>query len=211
MIILQTIGFLVLEKFLLVGLIVSLSMVVAMYATYAERKVAAFLQDRIGPNRAGIFGLLQPLADGGKLFFKEEIIPLTSSKFLFILGPCLAMITALLTSAVIPWSTPMHLFGKDIPMQVADINIGILYIFGVVSLGVYGIMIGGWASNNKFSLLAAVRGASQMVSYELPMGLALISLLFLVGDLRMSVIVQNQLEHGWHIIYQPIGFLIFFV
>ncbi|MBS1608018.1 MAG: NADH-quinone oxidoreductase subunit NuoH [Bacteroidetes bacterium] len=208
---LLTIFWLVIEKLLLIGLIVSLSMVVAMYATYAERKVAAFLQDRIGPNRAGIFGLLQPLADGGKLFFKEEIIPLASSKFLFILGPCLAMITALLTSAVIPWSTPLHLFGQDVPLQVADINIGILFIFGVVSLGVYGIMIGGWASNNKFSLLAAVRGASQMVSYELPMGLALLGLLLLVGDLRMSVIVQNQIEHGWHIIYQPLGFIVFFI
>lgn len=203
--------FFILEKFLLIGLIVSLSMVVAMYATYGERKVAAWLQDRIGPNRAGPFGLLQPLADGGKLFFKEEIIPLISSKFLFILGPCLAMITALLTSAVIPWSTPLHLFDKDIPLQVADVNIGILFIFGVVSLGVYGIMIGGWASNNKFSLLAAIRGASQMVSYELPMGLALIGVLFLTGDLRMSGIVNNQLEHGWHILYQPLGFLIFFV
>lgn len=203
--------FFILEKFLLIGLIVSLSMVVAMYATYGERKVAAWLQDRIGPNRAGPFGILQPLADGGKLFFKEEIIPLISSKFLFILGPCLAMVTALLTSAVIPWSTPLHLFDKDIPLQVADINIGILYIFGVVSLGVYGIMIGGWASNNKFSLLAAVRGASQMVSYELPMGLALIAVLMLVGDLRMSAIVSNQLESGWHILYQPLGFLIFFV
>src|SRR5690349_16118702 len=126
MIILQTIGFLVLEKFLLVGLIVSLSMVVAMYATYAERKVAAFLQDRIGPNRAGIFGLLQPLADGGKLFFKEEIIPLASSKFLFILGPCLAMITALLTSAVIPWAPALLIDGKIVPGQITDINIGIL-------------------------------------------------------------------------------------
>jgi NADH-quinone oxidoreductase subunit H len=201
----------ILEKFLLIGLIVSLSMVVAMYATYAERKVAAFLQDRIGPNRAGIFGLLQPLADGGKLFFKEEIIPMMSSKFLFILGPSLAMITALLTSAVIPWSTPLHLFGRDISLQIADINIGILFVFGVVSLGVYGIMIGGWASNNKFSLLAAIRGASQMVSYELPMGLALIAVLMLVGDLRMSVIVNNQLENGWHVIYQPLGFLIFFI
>jgi NADH-quinone oxidoreductase subunit H len=201
----------IVEKFLLVGLIISLSMVVAMYATYAERKVAAFLQDRIGPNRAGIFGLLQPLADGGKLFFKEEIIPLSSSRFLFILGPCLSMITALLTSAVIPWSTPLHLFGQDVPLQVADINIGILYIFGVVSLGVYGIMIGGWASNNKFSLLAAVRGASQMVSYELPMGLALLGLLLLSEDLRMSSIVQNQIEHGWHIIYQPLGFMVFFI
>src|SRR4029079_7616483 len=204
-------GYYILEKFLLIGLIVTLSMVVAMYATYAERKVAAFLQDRIGPNRAGIFGLLQPLADGGKLFFKEEIIPLVSSKFLFILGPCLAMVTALLTSAVIPWSTPLHLFGRNIPLQVADIDVGILFIFGVVSLGVYGIMIGGWASNNKFSLLAAIRGASQMVSYELPMGLALLAVLLMVGDLKMSSIVSNQLAHGWHIIYQPVGFIIFFV
>lgn len=206
--------FFILEKFVLIAVIVSLSMVVAMYATYAERKVAAFLQDRIGPNRAGIFGLLQPLADGGKLFFKEEIIPLLSSKFLFILGPSLAMVTALLTSAVIPWGPSFAIGDRQINLQIADINIGILYVFGVVSLGVYGIMIGGWASNNKFSLLAAIRGASQMVSYELPMGLALIALLMLVGDLRMSTIVQNQLGDGffnWHIWYQPLGFLIFFV
>lgn len=203
--------FYILEKFVLIGFIISLSMVVAMYATYAERKVAAFLQDRIGPNRAGPFGLLQPLADGGKLFFKEEIIPLLSSKFLFILGPSLAMITALLTSAVIPWGPPLVIGDRLVHLQIADINIGILYIFGVVSLGVYGIMIGGWASNNKFSLLAAIRGASQMVSYELPMGLALISLLLLVGDLRMSAILSNQLANGWHVIYQPLGFMIFFV
>jgi NADH-quinone oxidoreductase subunit H len=202
---------LVIEKFLLVGLIVTLSMVVAMYATYAERKVAAFLQDRIGPNRAGPFGLLQPLADGGKLFFKEEIIPLASSKTLFILGPSLAMITALLTSAVIPWSTPLHMFGRDISLQVADINIGILFVFGVVSLGVYGIMIGGWASNNKFSLLAAIRGASQMISYELPMGLSLLAVLLITGSLQMSVIVNSQIVNGWHIIYQPLGFLVFFI
>lgn len=200
----------ILEKAILVAFIVSLSMLVAMYATYAERKIAAFLQDRIGPNRAGPWGLLQPLADGGKLFFKEEIIPLASSKFLFVLGPVLAMITALLTSAVIPWSHSFSVGGREISMQIADINIGILYIFGVVSLGVYGIMIGGWASNNKFSLLAAIRGASQMVSYELPMGLALIALLMLVGDLRMSSIIANQ-AGGWHIIYQPLGFLIFFI
>lgn len=201
----------ILEKVTLIAVIIGLSMFTAMYATYAERKVAAFLQDRIGPNRAGPFGLFQPLADGGKLFFKEEIIPLLSSKFLFILGPSLAMITALLTSAVVPWGPSFTIGEQTISLQIADINIGILYVFGVVSLGVYGIMIGGWASNNKFSLLAAIRGASQMVSYELPMGLALIAVLMLVGDLRMSAILNNQLEHGWHIIYQPIGFLVFFV
>src|SRR6187549_3753759 len=200
-----------LEKSILILAVVTVSLVIAMYATWAERKVAAVMQDRIGPNRAGPFGLFQPLADGLKLFMKEEIIPSASSKFLFITGPALAMVTALMTSAVIPWGPSVHLFGRDINLQIADINIGILFIFGVVSLGVYGIMIGGWASNNKFSLLAAIRGASQMVSYELPMGLALIAVLFMTGSLKMSEIVANQVENGWHIIYQPLGFLIFFV
>src|SRR5436190_10109160 len=202
---------LILEKAAFVLVIVGLSFFIAMYTTWAERKVAAWMQDRIGPNRAGPLGLFQPLADGGKLFFKEEIIPLASSKFLFVLGPSLAMLTAMLTSAVIPWSTPLQIGGRDVPLQIADLNIGILYVFGVVSLGVYGIMIGGWASNNKFSLLAAVRGASQMISYELAMGLALIALLMMTGSLQMSVIVNNQLQHGWHVIYQPLGFLIFFI
>src|ERR1700754_328674 len=131
---------LILGKAALILIIIGLSFFIAMYTTYAERKIAAWLQDRRGPNRAGPFGILQPLADGGKLFFKEEIIPLASSKFLFVLGPSLAMLTALLTSAVIPWGSAMHIAGKNIPMQIADVNIGILYVFGVVSLGVYGIM-----------------------------------------------------------------------
>jgi NADH-quinone oxidoreductase subunit H len=199
------------EKLILIAVIVTTALVVAMYSTYAERKIAAFLQDRRGPNRAGPFGLLQPLADGVKLFMKEEIIPLTSSKLLFILGPMLAMITACMTSAVIPWGWTIDIAGRQVPLQISDINIGILYIFGVVSLGVYGIMIGGWASNNKFSLLAAVRGASQMISYELAMGLSLLAVLMVVGDLKMSTIVSVQIASGWNIIYQPLGFLIFFI
>ena len=201
----------ILEKFLLVAGIVTICLVVAMYSTYMERKVAAFLQDRRGPSRAGPFGLLQPLADGLKLFMKEEIIPFTSNKFLFVLGPMLAMITALMTSAVIPWSWTIDLAGRIVPLQIADINIGILFIFGVVSLGVYGIMIGGWASNNKFSLIAALRGASQMISYELAMGLSLLAVLMIAGDLRLSSIVNQQIANGWNIIYQPLGFLIFFI
>src|SRR5882757_6375560 len=185
---------LLLEKLVLIVVIVSLSLVVAMYETYAERKIAAFIQDRIGPNRAGPFGILQPLADGLKLFMKEEIIPNTSNKLLFILGPCLAMLTAMMTSAVIPWGGTLKLFGRSVSLQIADINIGILYIFGVVSLGVYGIMIGGWASNNKFSLLAALRGASQMISYELAMGLSLIALLMLTGSLSLKTIVEQQVD-----------------
>lgn len=211
MILLQIDWWIIFEKLILIAGIITLSMVVAMYSTYAERKVAAFLQDRIGPNRAGPFGLFQPLADGLKLFMKEEIIPTLSSRFLFILGPMLAMITAMLTSAVIPWGPGIDIAGHKVSLQIADINIGVLYIFGVVSLGVYGIMIGGWASNNKYSLLAAVRGASQMISYELAMGLSLIAVLMISGSLRMSVIVNEQIAHGWNIIYQPLGFLIFLI
>src|SRR6476661_2298493 len=202
---------LLVEKLILIIIIVTTALIVAMYSTYAERKIAAFLQDRVGPNRAGPFGILQPMADGLKLFMKEEIIPTLSSKFLFFFGPVLAVITGTMTSAVIPWGSTIDIAGRQVPLQIADVNIGILYIFGVVSLGVYGIMIGGWASNNKFSLLAAVRGASQMISYELAMGLALIALLMLTGSLQMSVIVQNQVAHGWHVVYQPLGFIIFFI
>jgi NADH-quinone oxidoreductase subunit H len=211
MYLLQFDWWIIFEKLILAAAIVSIALVTAMYSTYAERKVAAWLQDRVGPNRAGPFGLLQPLADGVKLFMKEEIIPLTSSKFLFILGPMLAMITACMTSAVIPWGSTIDIAGRQVPLQIADINIGVLYIFGVVSLGVYGIMIGGWASNNKFSLLAAIRGASQMISYELAMGLSLLAVLMVVGDLRMSAIVNYQMNGMWNIVVQPLGFLIFFI
>src|SRR5882724_6577948 len=200
-----------LEKLILVAIIVSLCLVVAMYETYAERKVAAFIQDRRGPNRAGPFGILQPVADGLKLFMKEEIIPLSSSRWLFVLGPGLAMLTAMMTSAVVPWSSQIHLFGRNINLQIADVNIGILYIFGVVSMGVYGVMIGGWASNNKFSLLAAIRGASQIISYELAMGLSLIALLMLTGSLSMKTIVEQQQDSWYYVLYQPLGFVIFLI
>jgi NADH-quinone oxidoreductase subunit H len=199
------------EKLVLIVVVVSGSLVVAMYSTYAERKVAAILQDRRGPNRAGPFGLLQPLADGVKLFFKEEIIPNFSSKFLFILGPCLAMMTAMMTGAVVPWGNKIHLFNRDITLQIADINIGILYVFGVVSMGVYGIMIGGWASNNKYSLFGAMRAASQIISYELAMGLALIALLMVTGTLSIRGMVGGQVDHYWNFFKQPLGFLIFLV
>ena len=202
---------LVLEKFVLIAIIVSVSLLVAMYETYAERKVAAFIQDRRGPNRAGPFGILQPVADGLKLFMKEEIIPNLSNKFLFVLGPGLAMLTAMMTSAVIPWSSKLELFGRSIELQIADVNIGILYIFGLVSMGVYGVMIGGWASNNKFSLLAAIRGASQIISYELAMGLSLIALLMLTGSLSLKTIVEQQQDSFYNVAYQPLGFFIFLV
>ena len=201
------------EKLILIAIIIFASLGVALYTTFAERKVAAILQDRPGPNRAGPFGLLQPLADGVKLFTKEEIIPNASNKFLFILGPGLAMTAALMTCAVVPWGNKVELFGRSIALQIADINIGILYVFAVVSMGVYGVMIGGWASNNKFSLMAALRGASQAISYELAMGLSLIALLMLTGSLSLKSIVEQQIANGnlWNIAYQPLGFLIFFI
>ncbi|QEC70267.1 NADH-quinone oxidoreductase subunit NuoH [Panacibacter ginsenosidivorans] len=202
---------LIIEKLVLIAIIITASLVIAMYATYGERKVAAWMQDRRGPNRAGPFGILQPLADGMKLFFKEEIIPTSSSKFLFILGPSLAMLTAMMTCAVVPWGGHLELFDRKINLQIADVNVAILFVFAVVSLGVYGIMIGGWASNNKFSLMAAMRGASQVISYELPMGLALIALLMITGSLSLREMVDKQITGHWNILYQPLGFLIFFV
>ena len=202
---------LVVEKLVLIIIVVMASLGIAMYTTFAERKVAAILQDRRGPNRAGPFGLLQPLADGLKLFFKEEIIPNFSSKFLFILGPCLAMLTAIMTSAVIPWGDKLELFGRTISLQIADINIGILYVFGVVSMGVYGIMIGSWASNNKFSLMGGLRAASQIISYELAMGISLIALLMVTGTLSLKEMVVQQQNTHWNIINQPLGFLIFLI
>jgi len=203
-------GFII-EKFILVAVIFGISLVIAMYSTYAERKVAAYLQDRLGPDRAGPFGILQPLADGVKMFMKEEIIPTTSNKWLFIVGPGLALLCACIGTAVIPWGSPMVIGDKVVPLQVSDINVGVLYIFGVVSLGVYGVMIGGWASNNKYSLLSAIRAASQNISYEIAMGLSIIALLLMTNTLSLKTIVEQQ--HGWHwnVLYQPLGFLIFMV
>jgi len=198
-------------KILLITVVFVITLVVAMYSTLAERKVAAFLQDRIGPNRAGIFGILQPLADGVKFFFKEEIIPTHSNKWLFILGPCLAMLTAGMTSAVLPWGDVINIDGVNYMLQGTDINIGILYIFGVTSIGVYGIMIGGWASNNKFSLLGAIRASSQMISYELAMGLSMIAIVMMSGTLSVREIVEQQDGFNWNIFYQPVGFIIFLI
>lgn len=201
----------IIEKLILISVILGISLLIAMYTTLAERKFAGFFQDRFGPNRAGPWGILQPLADGVKLFTKEEIIPSHASRFLFILGPSLSMFTACITSAVIPWGKDLVIAGRTIALQVADINIGVLYIFGVVSLGVYGIMIGGWSSNNKFSLLGAIRAASQNISYEIAMGLAIIALLMVTGTLSLREISEQQQGMNWNIIYQPIGFLIFLV
>jgi len=204
-------------KFVLVVIIFAISLLIALYSTYAERKVAAFFQDRLGPNRAGPWGILQPFADGGKMFLKEEIIPTNANAFLFIAGPSLSILTACIGSAVIPWGQSITIGSHVIDLQVADINVGVLYILGVVSLGVYGVMIGGWASNNKYSLLGAIRAASQNISYEISMGLSIIALLMVTGTLSLREIAQQQ--HGfwhngyftWNFFRQPLGFLLFIV
>jgi NADH-quinone oxidoreductase subunit H len=204
-------------KLILAAAIFGITLFVAAYSTYAERKVAAFLQDRLGPDRAGPFGILQPLADGLKFIMKEEFIPVVSNKLLFILGPCIAMMTALMAGVVIPWGNTLIINGEQYSLQIADLNIGILYVFGVVSIGVYGIMIGGWASNNKFSLLGAIRASAQMISYEIAMGLSIIALILTTGTLSLSEITTMQAGgidgdwNFWNVIYHPLGFLIFLV
>lgn len=206
----MTLSFLI-YKIILVVVVFAVTLVVAMYSTYAERKVAAFLQDRIGPNRAGPFGILQPLADGIKMFMKEEVIPGASNKALFIIGPSLVLLTACMTGVVIPWGSPLIIDGTVYPLQITDVNIGILYLFGVISLGVYGIMIGGWASNNKYSLLGAIRASSQMISYEVAMGLSIIALVMTTGTLSLSQIAEQQYGWHWNVLVQPLGFFIFII
>ena len=209
-------------KIILVLALFLLALTVAAYSTWAERKVAAILQDRVGPNRAGPFALLQPLADGGKFFFKEDFTPANAEKFLFVLGPALVMFISLITGAVIPWGKSLNIDGTSFALQVADIDVGVLFLIGMASIGVYGIMIGGWASNNKYSLLGAIRASSQMISYELAMGLALLSIILMAGSLDMKVITEAQSGGklygllnvdgwNWNIFYQPIAFMVFFV
>lgn len=199
------------EKSVLVLLLFLISLGVAAYQTYFERKLAAWIQDRVGPDRAGPFGILQPIADGVKMFLKEDFIPAKADRWLFIIGPGISMFTALITSSVIPWGPNLNLFGRDISLQVADFNIGILFVFGVVSIGVYGIMIGGWASNNKYSLYGAIRASSQMISYELAMGISAITIVMLTGSLSLNDIVKSQHGMNWNIFYQPVAFFIFFI
>ncbi len=196
-------------KTITIVVVFALTLLIAMYSTWAERKVAGFIQDRVGPNRAGPGGLLQPLADAGKMFFKEDFIPALANKWLFIAGPSLAMLTALLASAVIPFGSTFKWDGVEVALQGVESNIGILYVFGVVALGVYGIMIGGWASNNKFSLLGAIRAASQNISYEVAMGLSLIAILMMSSSLSLGEIVAQQHGANWNVFYQPLGFIIF--
>ncbi len=209
-------------KIILVVALFLLALSVAAYSTWAERKVAAIMQDRIGPNKAGPFGLLQPLADGGKFFFKEDFTPDNAERFLFVLGPSIVMFLSLLTGAVIPWGKSLNIAGQSFDLQVANIDIGVLYIMGLASISVYGMMIGGWASNNKYSLIGAIRASSQMISYELAMGLSLLAVIMTSGSLDLGKIASDQSTGklwglfeidgmNWNIFYQPVAFIIFLI
>lgn len=198
-------------KGIIILVIFALSLGIAAYETYFERVIAAWIQDRVGPDRAGWHGIFQPLADAGKLFFKEDFVPVLANKWLFIIGPGIAMLTALMTSAVIPFGDTLKIGDLVVPVQGMDVNIGILWVFGIVALGVYGILIGGWASNNKYSLYGAIRAASQIISYEIALGLCLIAVILLSGSLSIREIIANQHGIGWNVFYQPVGFLLFYV
>ena len=178
------------------------------YTTLLERKVLARMQIRVGPNRAGPWGILQPVADGVKLIFKEELIPAGAIKSIFILAPVITVVPALIVSAVVPWGREIVLFGRTIPMYIADINVGILYILSVTSIAVYGITLAGWASNNKYATLGGVRSTAQMISYELAIGFAIIGPILLAGSMSLVDIVEAQ-RKTWFIFTQPVAFVIF--
>ncbi len=188
-------------------------MIGVMAMTLAERRSSAFMQDRLGPNRVGPKGILQPIADGIKFLMKEDIIPTAAVKPIYILAPAMLIIPALMTFAVIPFGQTVTLFGKQIALQVADVNIGILYIFALTSVGVYGLVLAGWSSNSKYPLLGGLRSSAQLISYELAMGLAAVSVIMMAGSLELNDIVAAQQGElfSWNICRQPLAFLIFLI
>ena len=181
------------------------------YSVYAERRVSAFIQNRIGPNRVGPAGLLQPIVDAVKLLLKEDIVPANANKFIHSLAPSISIIVSLSTFAVIPFGDTITIGDKVIKLQIADVNIGILYFLAMTSLGVYGVTLSGWSSNNKYSLLGGLRSSAQMISYELSMGLAVLAIILMNGSLELDTIVYSQAGWKWNILLQPVGFIIFLV
>jgi len=186
------------------------------YVTYYERKALARMQSRMGPNRAGPWGIIQPVADGVKLIFKEELIPAKADKLLFLLAPVITVIPALIITAVVPWGRQINLFGREINLYLADVNVGILYLGAVASIAVYGIVLAGWSSNNKYALLGGIRSSAQMVSYELALGLSFVSVTLLAGSMSLVDIVEAQGANGilgwiaWNL-SQPLAFIIFLI
>jgi NADH-quinone oxidoreductase subunit H len=181
--------------------------------TYIERRALAFMQFRLGPNRTGPLGILQPAADGIKLFFKEELMPKDADKWLFFGAPALAIAAAFLSVAVVPYGPPFRAFGRELQIQIADLNVGILYIFAITSLGVYSLVLAGWSANNKYSLLGGLRSSAQMFSYELALGLSWVGLIMAAGSFRINDIVDHQAGwfHHWNAFRHPIAFLVYFI
>jgi NADH-quinone oxidoreductase subunit H len=191
-----------------IGVVIGVLLLTIAYLIWVERKVMAHMQVRLGPMRVGWHGLLQPIADGLKLIFKEDIIPTHASKIVFVLAPVIATVPALMTFAVIPFGDRISIMGLSIDMVITDVNIGILYILAVTSVGVYGIILGGWSSNNKYSLLGALRSSAQMISYELPLGLSLIGVLMITQSLSLVDIVNAQ-SKCWFVVLQPVAFIVY--
>ena len=180
------------------------------YLTLYERKALARLQMRVGPNRAGPWGILQPIADAVKLIFKEELMPARADKLLFFLAPIVTLVPALVITAVIPWGPTLHLFGRDITLYIADINVGVLYIMSVASIAVYGIVLAGWSSNNKYAMMGGLRSTAQMISYEIALGLSFVGVILLAGSAQMTEIVAAQ-KSAWFVLLQPVGTVIFLI
>jgi len=191
-------------------IVFTVMLLIVAYMTLMERKVLGRMQVRFGPNRVGPFGLLQPVADGIKLFFKEDIIVPHANPIIYILAPGVIVVTALVSYAVIPFGDSIKILGQSIDLVVADVNVGLLYLFAVSSLGVYGVVMGGWASNNKYSLLGAIRSSAQMISYELSLGLSIVGILMIAGSLSLNRIVEAQAP-VWFVLYQPLGFIIYLI
>jgi NADH-quinone oxidoreductase subunit H len=205
------------EHLVKIALVLGVMLGTTAYLIYFERKIAAWIQDRIGPNRVGPLGLLQPIADGLKFLFKEDVTPPGVDRPLFRLAPVVIMIPALCTIAVVPWGDAIELFGRTIKLQIADVNIGVLYVLSVSSLGVYGIVLGGWASNSKYAFLGGLRSAAQLLSYEIPLALSLLGVVMLAGSLQLDDITREQTGTWfgflprWNVFIQPAAFLVFMI
>jgi NADH-quinone oxidoreductase subunit H len=205
------------EHLVKIALVLGVMLLTTAYLIYFERKTAAWIQDRIGPNRVGPLGLLQPVADGLKFLFKEDVTPPGADRPLFRLAPVVIMIPALCTIAVVPWGDTIELFGRTVKLQIADVDIGVLYVLSIASLGVYGIVLGGWASNSKYAFLGGLRSAAQLLSYEVPLALSLLGVVLLAGSLQLDDVTRDQtgtwfgFVPRWNVFVQPMAFLVFMI